>query len=279
MEHVSTPQGYGQLPQSIARSGPETPVEPAPLAVSGKGGVLRVTDVQVSAVGSSMSPGQMEMNMETLWPLRVSETSPTKEGPTETSDTGDPNPLQLAVKQATSLKSGPQVIQVAVQQKQGGTGDVNHFDAMIAQLHKNLARNPDDGVSQLALRTLYLVYGMNDKALGLLPSLPREKQTEAIGLARSLHLAAQSQGPANQFRTDLANRALAAWWEQGERIADRADLIIANLKVCHDKSVKGFGLYDVMPETLLESGESRMIQVYCELQNFKSKRRRDCQSD
>ncbi|MCH9021807.1 MAG: hypothetical protein IID32_03480 [Planctomycetes bacterium] len=265
LKQAPAPQIYSQVPQFIAQS------EPATVAVSGRTEVLRVTDVQVSVVGSSITPVRLETNEETLLPLRVSGTPFTKETPTETPDTGPVNLLQLAVKQGTSLKSKPQVVQVAVQQKQEGPGQVNHFDAMVAQLHKNLVRNPDDGVSQLALRTLYLAYGMNDKALGLLPSLPREKQTDAIGLARSLHLAAQSMRPENQSRTDLANRALAAWWEQGERIADRADLIIANLKVCRDKSVRGFGLYEVIPDSLLKTGEPRTIQIYCELQNFKSR--------
>ncbi|MCH9023476.1 MAG: hypothetical protein IID32_12040 [Planctomycetes bacterium] len=260
----------GQIPQPTVQNNPVIQIAPSAEAHSGEGEILRVTNVQVSALGSSIAPPRLETKEGIQLPLRVAETSNKTEPSALINVIESLKPVQLVAKQGTSIINNPQITQVAVQQKQKIVTNVSHFDAMIAQLHKNLVRNPDDGISQLALRSLYLVYGMNDKALGFLPSLPREKQTEAIGLTRSLHLAAQSLGPANQSRTDLANEALVAWREQGDRIAARADLVIANFRVCRDMSVKGFGLYEVISDSLLKSGEPRMIQIYCELQNFKS---------
>ena len=46
--------------------------------------------------------------------------------------------------------------------------------------------------------------------------------------------------------------------------------MISCLEICDSGKVEGFGRYEVLPPEELASGKPRKVQVYCELQNFKS---------
>ena len=70
---------------------------------------------------------------------------------------------------------------------------------------------------------------------------------------------------AKQKRELAALKTIA---ELGSTIADKADLAIVDFKICDQ--VLGFGQYLETAPHLLTTSQEREIQIYCEVQNYKS---------
>ena len=149
---------------------------------------------------------------------------------------------------------------------------IDSVKATVEDLFQRIKENPDDTERQLSLRFLYLAYDQKDKALELIPDVPAQKQAEAITIVRAAMLTAQTgSDDTATSQTDTANRALEALHNLQTSVAEQADLAVAHLEICRDQSVKGFGQYEPIPPSLLAGGESRTVQIYCELKNFKSR--------
>ena len=119
---------------------------------------------------------------------------------------------------------------------------------------------------QMALRLLYSVSGSDQKVLEYLPSMSMEKQAEMLALTRAVLLAAEAGRSEGRNQSEAANLALDALTQRTEKIAKKADLTIAGLRICEE--VTGFGQYKQLDKKLLRTGQPRSVMVYCELQNF-----------
>ncbi|MBN2374780.1 MAG: hypothetical protein JXD22_00150 [Sedimentisphaerales bacterium] len=115
----------------------------------------------------------------------------------------------------------------------------NNISETLAALKLFVATHPENTDAALALHYLYRSQNHNDQALLSLP------QT-----------------------TEQANQALKTITELGSTIADKADLAIVDFKICDQ--VLGFGQYQETAPHLLSISQEREIQIYCEVQNYKS---------
>ncbi len=86
-------------------------------------------------------------------------------------------------------------------------------------------------------------------------------------LTQQLPEKANSNLPQNE---EQANQMLELLDHVRDKVARRADFVISCMKIC-DK-VTSFGNYQEIPLAKLESGEPQKVYVYCELENFQSKR-------
>ena len=115
----------------------------------------------------------------------------------------------------------------------------NNISETLAALKLFVATHPENTDATLALHYLYRSQNHNEQALLSLP------QT-----------------------TEQANQALKTIAELGSTIADKADLAIVDFKICDQ--VLGFGQYLETAPHLLTTSQEREIQIYCEVQNYKS---------
>lgn len=161
-------------------------------------------------------------------------------------------------------------LQPAVAETDTMGGKIDPVYTTMNQLESTLQKHPDNRQTQLALRFLYLAYGMEDKALGLIPSLPSTQQTDVISLMKTISLLTQVEKTSSEQNSFHANQALEALQEWKEKLSDRADFKISRLVICEAGSVKGFGQYKPVSQSKLQSRQSLQTQVYCELSNFKS---------
>jgi hypothetical protein len=161
-------------------------------------------------------------------------------------------------------------LQPAVAERDISAGRIDPVHVTMKQLENALQQQPSDQQTQLALRFLYLAYGMEDKALGLIPSLPSTQQTDVIALTRTISLLTQAEKSGNQNNSFYANQALEAMQQWTAKLAARADFKISRLVICGANSVKGFGQYQAVPQSKLQAGQPLQTQIYCELSNFKS---------
>ncbi len=175
----------------------------------------------------------------------------------------------LNIRKSSQTPPSADLVQPAVAQRPQNQNQSYRIDDTIQELEKHIARNPDDLQAQVALRCLYLAYGQEDKALQLLPELPADQQAQSLALTQALHLSAQTLAEKDQDPV-RANQALEAVNNLSSQLADKADLRISRLEICKPDTVKGFGRFETFPRAELETGRSRTVQVYCELQNFKS---------
>jgi hypothetical protein len=157
---------------------------------------------------------------------------------------------------------------VAQQPQPGPNFSGANVEEAIKYLERLIDLHPEDVNYQMALRLLYCAYGDKDKALRQLPGMSSETQSKALTLAQAVVLASEFQVDKNNPVS--ANRALEALKQLTDEVAEKADLNILSLKICKSNSVRGFGLYEVLPKQQLETGDPCKILVYCELQNFKS---------
>ena len=111
----------------------------------------------------------------------------------------------------------------------------------IAELEKYQSTNDSDLHTSLALHYLYLTQQQPEKA--------------------NLFL------PANE---EQANRTLELLDYVRDKVAQRADFVISCVKFC--SKVVSFGNYNEVRLSDLEDGKARTVFVYCELENFQSKR-------
>lgn len=112
---------------------------------------------------------------------------------------------------------------------------------VITELERNRDTNANDLHTSLALHYLYMTQQEPDKADRFLP---------------------ENEGD--------ANRMLELLDQVRDKVAQRADFVISRMKLC-DK-VTSFGNYHELNLSKLETGEAQKVYVYCELENFQSKR-------
>ena len=129
-------------------------------------------------------------------------------------------------------------------------------DDAIKTLEHVLASDPDNAKIKLALQALYAAEG---RQAG---SQTTDRATEAMALAVQALDQAQADDP------EAAARALDLLEELHDELAQHAELIIENVRLC--SGVEDFGKYHELSKEELASGEPRRIVVYCELKNFKS---------
>ena len=120
-----------------------------------------------------------------------------------------------------------------------GTSASNYesSESIIQKKERWFAEHPDDVNTALSLYYHYLAEGDLQKARSFLPQ--------------------------NFNQADLAQQAIK---ELNQQISERNLLKINHLKIC--ERVEGFGRYSELPQAELNSGKSRWIDVYFELENY-----------
>ncbi len=147
---------------------------------------------------------------------------------------------------------------------------VGNTQELIFNLEQLLKKEPGNLELQMALRYAYAAHGEHDKALQELAMVPLEKQKDSMALARAAILGVKAHESNDPM---FANNALSAVKILEDKIADQADLKISNFKICN--TVEDFGRYQVIADNALESGRSREVVVYCELENYKYQKNED----
>ncbi len=181
------------------------------------------------------------------------------------------NSIKVVPQQQTP-SLGVTELQPAVNQVQRVTpASVNSDKQVMVELQQLIKKEPRNLQTQLALRFMYLTHGRQQDALGLMADVPADIQGEAIRIVRAAMMAAKVNDPENKNNPKIANDALEVLDQLRLDVIKKADLIISTMAICKDKSVKGFGQYELLDDSQLSSGKIGSVQIYCELQNFQSK--------
>ena len=295
--HVS--ENYSQMPQSNTRpavpsANPLRPVTGQPV-VSNVTAVAANTSRQTNPFANydAKRPTQTDMQHRDVIGQTTPTTAPNSYAVrSNTADTGSlpplyaekpagsqqlDSPLKPVDSPALNQRPAPPnqmrhepALQPAVAETDTMGGKIDPVYATMNQLESTLQKHPDNRQTQLALRFLYLAYGMEDKALGLIPSLPSTQQTDVISLMKTISLLTQAEKAGSERNSFHANQALEALQEWKEKLSDQADFKISRLVICNAGSVKGFGQYQPIARSKLQSRQPLQTQVYCELSNFKS---------
>lgn len=168
------------------------------------------------------------------------------------------------------IASNTNITQPAVAQQRVVPDEQYNIEKALSAIKQLVKENPRDTKAQLALRSLYMALGRDTRALELLTEVPIDEQTDSRAIANAMFLAAKINETTQYENPGQADLALSALNALRSKIADKANLVISNLKICQENSVDGFGRYKVIPQEELLSGIKRRISIYCELENFKS---------
>jgi hypothetical protein len=233
----------------------------------------RVTDAApplsqpAANVGSSLTSTQPALNIMANSAQSIQPSQPAMPASGEKSTNSSSQPAlftsQPAIASAQPSSPNPQLSSNAAPE----TLSIQTIQSM---LEKYLRQQPTDTNVQLALRYLYQAQGQTDKASEPMKDIPIEQQAEALQFVRTFLLAQQACAPAGRDNPAVIAEALQSIQKLQSRLAENADLEIANLKICQE-AARGFGQYLPANMADLESGKTKTLWIYFELRNFQTR--------
>lgn len=128
-----------------------------------------------------------------------------------------------------------------------------------------VAADPNNIEEQFRLRLLYLVEGLDDKALAPVAGVDEDVEEIILSQVRSL-IAARSG--AGRDPATWANRQLESIEELRRRVRARADLQVPVVQLC--TAVDGFGRYKPIEVLEFPAGVATLVIIYIEVDNFSS---------
>lgn len=232
------PSGVGPNPSRVV-----SPNSPASYGLSTTGqpevSGVSVTEVRPSAAAKTKNTGAPN---NIVYPGATTETTGVEPGTANDTFSSNTTPpaARIQVPNPSSGRGGLLQPAVAVHPAGYSPDRIGLMNA-IAELEKYQSTNDSDLHTSLALHYLYLTQQQPEKANRFLPE--NEEQ---------------------------ANRTLELLDYVRDKVAQRADFVISRVKFC--SKVISFGNYKEIGLAELEDGKARTVFVYCELENFQSKR-------
>lgn len=241
-----TRTGTNHLPPSGIGQNPSQVISLNPSASYGRStnGMPEVSGVQVTEVPPSAAVGTQTIGTNTnpIAPSTPVETTRVEPGTSNGGFSSNTTPGAPSFRVPNPSGNQADLLQPAVSVHAAGySPDRIGLVNAITELERYQGTNHFDLHASLALHYLYLTQQQPEKANRFLPE--NEEQ---------------------------ANRTLELLDYVRDQVAPRADFVISCMKIC-DKVVS-FGNYQEIKPAKLQSGELQKVYVYCELENFQSKR-------
>jgi hypothetical protein len=144
---------------------------------------------------------------------------------------------------------------------------VDTFKKRLEDQEALVAKDSNNVEEQFRLRLMYLVNGMEEKALALAPGMNADIQDIMQAQLKSL-IAARSS--AQRDPAAWANKQLAAVEELRSLVRARADLGVPRVLLC--KAIDGFGRYTPFEPAEFQAGKPNRVLLYVEVDNFSTER-------